>query len=874
MMLTTLLTPFLLMGQAPVAPASSLSGIVYDQQRATIPRAELRITCGADRRVLTAGEYGRFAATALPGGPCTIVAAAPLFEPETVRLTLSGDADVAIVLRVRAVETEVTVSAHRGVLQEAVEVPRAISTTTRADIESRPYQLLPQVLREEPGILVQQTTTAQASPIIRGFTGQSNVYLVDGVRLNTSAWRTGPSQYFAWLDPDVVERLEIVRGPGSVQYGSDALGGTVNVLTSVPSFSAAGLRVGGSVDAMLGSADSSRGGAANLAVQAPRFAFRLGLGTRDVNDLRAGRGRDSHAAVTRFLGLPSGTIGSRLEDTGFRQSGGFVTGSIRAGSQATVNTVFVHQDQTGASRYDRIGGGDGLYRSGFDPQTLDFLSLRYRRQATAGFDDVSGTASVNRQSDGRFEQTRPTAVLDAQRAVTTSYGYQVDAQRRIGLRQRFSLGAEIYDESIGASREQTDPRTGASQPLRPDIPDGTGYTTVGVFAQDAFELIPDRLTLLGGIRYGRFVFSTASTPALGVTAERVSTDTVTFDAGAVLRLASGLHFTFAANRGFRAANAADLGAVGLTGGGGFEIAPSTAAGLGGEVGSTSATGAVSMGRAVPPLGPEVAYTYEPGLKFQNGRLSASIAAFDIEYLEAIQRRAVVFPSSIVGTVISGFMVVRRDTTGLAYIAEDQRPIGTRVNVDRARIRGVDLDGTYRFSPQWRARTYYSMSNGRLSTGEFIRRMPPPLGAASLRWSAADDRRWLEGVVAFAGAQRLLNPGDLSDDRIGGLRTRAAIANYFNGTATDLGLVAGGVLVATGETLAAVQNRVLGTAASAPLYTSQPGFVTLGLRAAWRFSPGVDAVVIGENLTDRNYRLLGSGVDAPGANLQLRLRYGF
>jgi outer membrane receptor protein involved in Fe transport len=873
-MFIALLGAAVLMAQTAAAAAPSLSGVVYDQQRAAIPRARIQIECGAVRRLITAGAFGEFAATGLPTGPCTIAVTAPLFEPATVRLSLHTDADVALVLRVRAVEADVTVSASRGVLQEGVEVPRSISTTTRADIDARPYQLLPEVLGEEPGILVQQTTTAQASPMIRGFTGQSNVYLLDGVRLNTSAWRTGPSQYVSWLDPGVVERIDVVRGPGSVQYGSDALGGTINVLSSVPSFSLAGLRIGGSADAILGSADASRGGGLNLVVQAPRVALRFGVDVRDVHDLRPGGGRDSHAAVTRFLGLPSDTIGTRLEETGFRQSGGFVTGSIRAGSRATVNTVFIHQDQTGASRYDRIHGGDGLHRSGFEPQTLDFLAVRYRRQGTAGFDELSATGSLNRQSDGRFEQARPTAALDAQRAVTTSYGYQFDGQRRVGTRHRLGIGGEIYDEWISASREQTDPRTQASQRLRPDIPEGTRYTTAGVFVQDVTELIPGRLSVQGGLRYGRFSFSTAQEAALGVTAEQVSTDAVTFDAGTVLRLTKQLHMTFAVSRGFRAANAADLGSVGLTGGGGFEIAPSTAAGFGAEVGSTSAVGAVSTGRAVPALGPEVAYTYEPGVKFQSDRISASITGFDIRFLDAIQRRAAVFPGNVVGQTISGFTVIRQDSAGLAYIAEDQRPIGTRVNVDRARIRGFEAEATYRFARGWRARAYYSLSNGRLSTGEFMRRMPPPLGGLSLRWGALDDRRWVEGVVAVARRQRRFNAGDVSDARIGGLRTRAAIASYFNGTATDLGLVAGGVLVATGENLAAVQNRVLGTAASAPLYTSQAGFAVIGLRAGWKLSSTLEAMAIGENLTDRNYRLYGSGVDAPGVNLQLRLRYSF
>lgn len=869
---TLLITLFTI--QTSASSETTLSGIVYDPQRAVIPGTRIVVECGPNRRVVTASAAGVFSVTGLPSGGCTVTGDSRLFEPATVSIHLTGHVHVALVLRLRPVEAEVTVSAQRGVLQDGFDVPRSVSTTSRADIDARPSQLLPQVLREETGILVQQTTSAQASPIIRGFTGQSNVYLVDGVRLNTSSWRTGPSQYFAWVNSAAVERLEILRGPGSVQYGSDALGGTINVLSSVPGFTTAGVRIGGNVDALLGSADRSSDGGLNLALQAPAVAFQVGVGIRHVGDLRAGGGRDSHAAVTRFLGLPSTMLGTRLRGTAFTQSGGFMAGSIRAGKHATVNTLFMHQDQTGASRYDRTYGGAGLHRSGFDPQTLDFLSVRYRRYAAAGFDELSATASMNRQADGRFEQTRPTAVLDAQRAVTTSYGYQVEGRRRVATRHRVSTGAEMYDDSIGATREQTDPRTHRAQSLRPDVPDGTGYRTFGVFVQDTAELIPERLTVHGGVRYGRFSFSTRPDASLGVTPEHVSTSAVTFDAGVVTSLTKRVHLSFALSRGFRAANAADLGSIGLTGGGGFEIAPSTAASFGAAVGSTSASGAVSTGRTVSPLAPEVAYLYEPGVKFQSGRVTVAFAVFDMRYLNTIQRRAVVFPINVVGTTISGYTIVRQDSAGLAYIAEDQRPVGTRVNVDRARIQGLDAEATYRVGQHWRARAYYSLSRGTLSTGEFMRRMPPALGGFSLRWGAIDDRRWFEGVVTFAQAQRRLNAGDVGDSRIGGLRTRGAIANYFNGTATDLGLVVNGILSATGENLAAVQNRVLGAATAAPLYTSHPGYFVVGLRGGWRFSSSVEVIAIGENLTDRNYRFYGSGVDAAGANLQMRLRYRF
>ena len=90
----------------------------------------------------------------------------------------------------------------------------------------------------------------------------------------------------------------------------------------------------------------------------------------------------------------------------------------------------------------------------------------------------------------------------------------------------------------------------------------------------------------------------------------------------------------------------------------------------------------------------------------------------------------------------------------------------------------------------------------------------------------------------------------------------------------MGLVRNGILVETGETLAPVQTRVLGTATSAPLYTTQPGFFVFGLRGGVRVTSQFDVTVIGENLGDINYRWDASGLAAPGFNVQVRTRYRF
>jgi outer membrane receptor protein involved in Fe transport len=857
----------------PAAGTGTLSGVVFDQQGGVIGGAAVEVTCGDVSRQATTDIAGEFRIDHLPPRQCTTVATASGFKAQSAEVDLSnGRTSAKLMLVVEGYATEVVVTPGRGVREDGFTVPGPVSVLTRRDIDSRPYQLLGQVLREEPGVLVQQTTSAQVSPIIRGFTGQSNVYLVDGVRLNTAAWRSGPSQYFSWVDGAVADRLEILHGPGSVEYGSDALGGTVNVLTAPSLFSAGSLSLGGIGQVQIGTADESAAGEAGVYVRGSRAALRAVGSKRAVDDLRGGDDLDSHSAITRFLGLPSTVLTTKMLATDYQQSALSVGGTLDAGGAATLSGLFMHTDLTGSSRYDRVLGGAGLHSSGFEPQRLDFGFVKYQRPDTAGFDGVSATFSLNRQADGRFEQARPTSRIDSQDSVTRVLGYQAQAHRTIASRHRLLVGAEFYDELTTAQRELLEPN-GTVVAARPDIPDGTTYRSFGLFAQDSVELFNDRLTVRGGARYGRYAFETTADETLGVTAESETMDAFTFQLGTVISLNSHMNAVVNVSRGFRAANAADLGDIGLSGGGGFVITPSEAAALGGFVATTDGASGVSTGERVPALQSEVLYAYEAGLKFRSRRLDAGINVYDLEYFDTIQRRAIAFESNMVGTTISGFEVVRQDPSGLAYIAQDVRPIATRVNADRARILGFNLHADARLSSAWTAAAHFSLNNGRLlETDEYLRRMPPPMGGARLRWSGG--RTWVEGAMTFARTQTRLNSGDLSDARIGGVRTRSSIAGFFNGTATDLGLVQNGILVETGETLAQVQNRLLGTESATYLFTEGPGFIALHLRGGWRITETLEVSAIGENLTDRNYRLYGSGLDAAGANLQLRARFRF
>ncbi|MPY90446.1 MAG: TonB-dependent receptor [Luteitalea sp.] len=861
---------------APRPPSRSLAGIVEDSSGGAVAGALVTVTCADATRKTTTDAVGQFIVEDLPAAQCSVEASGELLRANRVDIDLTHRSSgfARLVLALADLTSEVTVTPARGEQERTFDVPDAVSIATREELETRPLQILPQALREETGILVQQTTTAQGSPFIRGFSAQRIVYLLDGVRFNTATFRAGATQFLGWINPSLVQRIEVVRGPTSVQYGSDALGGSVNVLSLRPETVPADTRTGGSVQLFAGSADRSVGGDLLAHIQTPRVALSGGVSTRRVGDLRPGAAKDSHSALTRFLGLSSRELYSRLPDTGFDQSGGHISLMVPIGTTGHVDVLYAHEAQSDVSRYDRIIGGDGLFRSQFDPQRLDFGYVRLQRGTTGPFDAVQATISVNRQQDDRLEQRRPDTDIEREAGRVTALGYQGQGTWLIAGRHGVTVGGEVFDEFIGASRMIEDPRTGRQLRERPEIPDGSRYTSAGVFAQDSVDLLGGRLGLRGGVRAGYFSFRVAEDRSLGVAADSVTTSDVTFQTGAVWRLTEFVNATLAASRGFRAANAYDLGAIGISGGG-FEIAPTTAARLGARIGSNDGANALPTDAIVQPLQPESSYAFEAGIKVRTPRLSASVVAFDLELVDVIQRRTAIFPTIVVGETLAGYTVISQDEGGRAFIAEDPRPIVTRVNVDRARIAGIDADVQIRLAPAWLAGGWWSLANGReIDTGNLLRRMPPPMGGLRLKWEPTNRGVWAEATVAFARPQTRLNGGDLGDARIGARRSLDDIAAFFTGTATDLGLVRDNRLVATRETLAAVQARVLGAASQAALFTTTPGFAVLSLRGGLRLTSRLDLTVIADNLTDRNYRWHGSGVDAPGINVQVRTRWRF
>lgn len=130
---------------------------------------------------------------------------------------------------------EIVVEVNRSD-RSAFESPSTITVIDSQTLEQNLVRSLPEALIEVPGVMVQKTANGQGSPFVRGFTGYRTLTLIDSVRYNNSVYRDGPNEYFSLIDFHSLEQIELLSGPSSSAYGSDAIGGTLSLKTKSSNF--------------------------------------------------------------------------------------------------------------------------------------------------------------------------------------------------------------------------------------------------------------------------------------------------------------------------------------------------------------------------------------------------------------------------------------------------------------------------------------------------------------------------------------------------------------------------------------------------------------------------------------------------------------
>ncbi|HEU4794696.1 MAG TPA: TonB-dependent receptor, partial [Pyrinomonadaceae bacterium] len=502
---------------------SQISGTVVDQTGAQIAGASVVLLGAANtesQRSVT-DQQGRFTMERVLAADYVIAVQKNGFREVRRVLHVNGGETVELKfeLNLAPIQETVTVTPTRGQPQDVSQATQSQEVLTAEEMMHRPVHLLPQTLRDVTGVHVQQTTSGQGSPFVRGLTGMQLLHLINGVRFNNSTFRPGANQYTALIDQYATDRVEIVRGPGSTLYGSDSLGGTINVLTQ-PVQSVDRFGTHGSFNTMFASADLSVGAATTISSGGSNWGFLFNASGHRTQDLRPGGGIDSHSVVTRLLGISSKFLGNRLQDTAYGQYNASGKFQYKASDADVISIEYLRGVQLGLRRYDQLDGGIGNLLNSFDPQVLDFFTARYDRVGAGPFDSISAIFSFNGQRDDRRSQSINNAQglrsrITDEFNLTRAYGYQAQATSRVARNHAITFGAEFYHERITSKRQDFNFSNATLDftnvvDVRARFPNGANYRTLGLFVQDVATIIPQRLTANAGLRYSIFRYHQTS----------------------------------------------------------------------------------------------------------------------------------------------------------------------------------------------------------------------------------------------------------------------------------------------------------------------------------------------------------------------------
>ena len=886
-----------LLGMMTVGAAGNITGNVRDSSGAAVHNAEVLLATPGMAVVATARSDadGRFTIVAPVTGRYLLIVRAPAFGESRQAVTVDGSSSdpVSIVLQIGGFEEEVTVSAIRDHVDSLRVAAQPVNVITAEEIAERVQTVVAQAVQGEAGVQLQRTSPTMAGIFVRGLTGNKVNVFIDGVRYSNGAQRGGVNTFLDLIEPEALATIEVLRGPSSAQYGSDALGGSIHFFSKPPSLGVEGSpRWGGTGVISTGTGHRYGGGAATAAYRGNGIGVTGTFSGRSVGRIRTGDGVDSHAAVTRFLGVASDVLmDDRLPDTGFGQVGGVARANWMLNGSTSLVASYQRTFQDGGDRYDQLLGGDGNLISELNGLSLDLFSARVERLNLGPFEHAALTYSVNSQREERVNQGgngNPTATIGYEPERTTVNGVHGALTSQLSQRQTLTVGGDVYFEKLTSEAFNVNPVSNAVSPRRPRVPDGATFRQGGVYAQTAYEAMPDRVRVVGSLRFGGASYEAraADSPIVNDAPlwpdDSLGVSDVTFRAAAVMTPDDTWTIVGSVSRGFRAPHMTDLGTLGLTGSG-FEVAAPDVAGLNGTVGTTADATAVSTGDPVEQVGPETSMQYEAVLRFRRPAVRTEIAFFVNNVHDNIQKLALILPPGAVGLSLGGQPVTSQNANGAVFVAATTVPVLVRDNFDDARIWGIEHSLDARITPEVTARSAFTFTRAKDVNTELPPNIeggtPAPQIWFSVRYTPQGRRWWLEPYGNVAWKQTHLSSLDLGDRRTGSGRSRTSIQAFFRNGARARGWTSAGsdgifntaddTLIATGETLAQIQDRVLGIGVnSSSLFPELPGYAVFGMRGGMRL--GMHELVVDlENLTDENYRGISWGVDGPGRGISVR-----
>lgn len=594
--------------------------------------------------------------------------------------------------------------------QEKQDIPQQIVSISSEEIQFSNAQTAADLLESSGQVFVQKSQLGGGSPMIRGFSTNRLLITVDGVRMNTAIFRSGNIQNIISIDPFSVEGAEVILGPGSVVYGSDAIGGVMNFYTLKPRFSMKGeTSFSGNAVMRYASANNEKTVHADFNAGRRNWSFLSSITYSDFEDLKMGSHgpkeylREEYAARRNGEDVIIANHDPKVQvPTAYDQISLLQKIAYMADDNWVFNLGIYYSTTSDFPRYDRLyQKRDGQLRSAewyYGPQTWFSGNFKIDKKGNGKiYDKAQFTGAYQYFEESRNNRDFGKELLYNSEEKVDAYSTNLDFEKDFEKNKLF-YGLEYVLNNVFSEAKQTDILSNSSIPDMSRYPDGSSWQSLAAYSSFQWQINPE-LVLQTGARYNHiFLQADFDNPVFDFPFENadLSTGALTGSAGLSWKPRETIIWKLNISSAFRAPNIDDVGKI-------FDSEP----------------GSVVVPN--PDLKPEYAYNAEVGVNWKiSEAIRIDLASFYTHLDNALVRRDF-------------------DLNGLTIIEYQGEPVNVQAiqNAANAYVYGFEGGIEVKFTANLKLKSQLTITEGKEEQEDGstapLRHAAPLFGNAHLVW---------------------------------------------------------------------------------------------------------------------------------------------
>ncbi len=470
---------------------------------------------------------------------------------------------------------EVVISATRW-RQQTGDVPLRVAGIRPAEVTLQNPQTAADMLNTSGEVFIQKSQLGGGSPMIRGFAANRVLITVNGVRMNNAIFRSGNLQNVISLDPFATERTEVVFGPGSVIYGSDAISGVMSFYTLSPRLSSSeGTLLKGNATVRSSSADFEKTGHFDVQIGLKKWGFLTSATYADYDDLKMGSHGPEEYLRSQYVTTVSGrdsTVDNsdpqKQVPSGYHQMNLMQKIRFKPNKAWDFNYGFHYSTTSDYPRYDRLlrYRGDNL-RSAvwyYGPQEWVMNSLSVSTcQERGWYDNLNVILAHQLFEESRHDRDFGKTTKFHRKEKVNALSINLDFEKSWTAGHRLFYGIELVLNKVESTGADEDISTGETKPGPSRYPDGAEWNSYAGYLSYCFKP-GSKLTLQSGLRYTKVTldarFDTTFYPFPFSTAV-INTGALNGSLGMIYKPEPSWQVKLNLSTGFRAPNVDDVGKV-------------------------------------------------------------------------------------------------------------------------------------------------------------------------------------------------------------------------------------------------------------------------------------------------------------------------